>query len=317
MMEKNDDKNKLPLVGFFPLFYNLAETGRAVQIARRFIHMGGKAVFFSHGGKYEYLAERINCEIVKVDPQYSEEYIDLLWRSSRLETFKNPFNKKILSEHVENEIKAFKKTGVRLIVSTNNWPCYISARASGIPLIFVTPRVIPSFTKYPEDAEFFISRFLPESIKLKILNWYAPRTKMYVRSFKKIAKKYGVPPPKTSFDINRGDYTFYTSFRELLGLNDTDVRSGEEYIGLISLEDLFKNQVENIEHPRVEKEIMEHVNKHERSILLTMGSSGDPGLFLKILGALNKTKHGVIAVYSSILDENNLPETKNNVLLKR
>ena len=45
--------NKKPLVGFFPLFYNLAETGRAVLVAKRYMEHGGQAIFFSHGGKYE------------------------------------------------------------------------------------------------------------------------------------------------------------------------------------------------------------------------------------------------------------------------
>ena len=55
-----------PLVGFFPLFYNLAETGRAVIIAKRYMEQGGRAIFFSHGGEFEKLAQERNFDKVKL-----------------------------------------------------------------------------------------------------------------------------------------------------------------------------------------------------------------------------------------------------------
>jgi len=63
-MTQSIRSDKKPLIGFFPLFYNLAETGRAVLVAKRYVELGGKAVFFSHGGGYEYLAEEIGCKVV-------------------------------------------------------------------------------------------------------------------------------------------------------------------------------------------------------------------------------------------------------------
>ena len=309
--------NEKPLIGFFPLFYNLAETGRAVLIAKRYKELGGETVFFSHGGEYEHLAKEIGCEVVKVNPVYSEEYIDLLWKSSRLETFKNPFSKKLLIEHVEEEIAAYKKTGVKMVVSTNNLPCIISARAAKIPLVFVTPKIIPSFTRYPDDAEFFFTRLVPQALKLKILNWYAPNSKRYVRPFIKVAKKYNVPPPRVETDLARGDYTFYPDFVELLGLNKTSIPSNEHYIGPIFLEELF-TKVFSKEKTEMEKlEIKKHLQKPGRSILLSLGSSGTKEIFLKILETLNKTDYNVIAVYTSILKEDELPEVNSNILLKK
>jgi len=311
----NSMAKQKPIVGFFPLFYNLAETGRSVLIAKEYIKRGGEAIFFSHGGEYEYLAEEIGCRVVQVDPLYSDEFIDLLWKSSRLETFKNPFNCKNLDEHVRNEVKAFCENKVKLILSTNNWPCYISARVAKLPLIFVTPKVIPNFSIYPEDAEFFITRFLPEKLKLKILNWYVPKSKMYVRPFKKIAKKYGISPPENSHDINHGDYTFYTSFKELLDIDESDIRPNEFFITPISLKKIFtKNSSKEYTD---EKEVIEHINQNDKSILLTLGSSGTKELFLKLINALSKTDYNVIAIFSSILDESDLPDTNKNILLKK
>ncbi len=317
MKKSKKTKNSLPLVGFFPLFYNLAETGRALLIAKRYKEIGGKVIFFSHGGEYEKLAKKMGFKVEKVEPIYSDDFIDLLWKSSRLETFKNPFNCKNLEEHIKNEIKAFKKNKVKLIVSTNNWPCYISARILNIPLIFVTPKVTSNFTTYPEDAEFLITYFLPEKLKLRILNWYAPKSKIYVKPFNKIAKKYNIPPPKNDSDINRGDYTFYTNSKELLNIDELKIKSNEYFITPILLDELFKKFFSDKKQYQDEKEVLDHINKNGRSILLTLGSSGSRELFLNILEALGKTDYNVVAVYSSILKDRNLPIVSKNIILKK
>ena len=66
-------------VGFFPAFFNLGETQRLVRIAKCFKELGGEAVFFSHGGEYEWLAEEAGFEVIRVEPIYSEQEIKRLW----------------------------------------------------------------------------------------------------------------------------------------------------------------------------------------------------------------------------------------------
>ncbi len=304
-----------PLVGFFPLFYNLAETGRAVSIAKRYIELGGNAVFFSHGGKYEYLAKDIGCRVIRVKPFYSKEFIDLLWKSSRLETFKNPLSEKILIKHVKEEVSAFKITKVKIIVSTNSWPCYLSTKVANLPLISVTPKIQSGFIKYPEDADYFFTRIIPQSLKLKILNWYAPKSKMYVRSFIKVAKKYNVTHPTILNDIVKGDYTFYTDFIDFLGLDKPNIEPNEYYVGIIFLDELFSNYKQ--EKINDQKEIEKHLQKPGKSILLTLGSSGTKELFIKILNTLDKTDYNVVAVHASIFKDEELPNFNDNIILRK
>ncbi len=315
-MMKKTLNNGRKTIGFFPLFYNLAETGRAVLIARECQNRGMDIVFFSHGGKYEYLVEPLDCDIVHVAPRYSKEFIDLLWKSSRLETLRNPFSVTNLRYHVKEEIKAFKEAGVDLVVSTNNWPCRISAPAANIPLIFVTPKVIPHFSKFPEDAEFFLSYLLPNKIKLSFINWYAPKSKMYVKSFAKVANEYGINPPRYTSDINHGDYTFYTNDVKLLGEKRVSISPDERFIGPISIDSLFQKQKDQ-EAQKVQTEIEDHIIKTKRSILLTLGSSGTKTLFLKLLNVFQKTNYQVVAVYADILSQKDLPSVTENILLKR
>ena len=178
-------------------------------------------------------------------------------------------------------------------------------------------KVIPSFTKYPDDAEFFFTRLVPQSLKLKILNWYAPKSKGFIRPFVKVAKKYNVPAPKIGNDINKGDYTFYTNFMELLGLDGTSIPSNEHYIGPIFLEELFAKTFTNDDSSREQHMLKQHIEKDGGSILLSLGSSGTKELFIKILQTLNKTKYNVIALYASILKEEELPDVNDNIILKK
>jgi len=316
-MAESSSKEKKPLVGFFNLFYNFGETCRSISIAKQYKELGGEVVFFSHGGEYEYMAKDIDCEVIRVNPIYTKEIIDFFWACSRLETFKNPFSEKFLIEHVEEEIKTFKETDVKLIVSTNNFPCGISARVVGIPLIFVTPKTIEHYTVYPEDAEFFFTRLVPKSLKLKILNWYAPRTKIWVKPFIKVAKKYNIHTYKTADDITKGDYTFYVDSIEFLDIDKSSVKANELYVGHSFIDEFYAKTLDEAEVSKEEQILKNHIDREGRSILLTLGSSGTKEIFLKILDTLNKTEYNVIAVYTSVLDKNDLPDVNENILLKK
>ena len=48
-----------------------------------------------------------------------------------------------------------------------------------------------------------------------------------------------------------------------------------------------------------------------------MGSTGVKSIFLEIINELSKTNYNVIAVYTNLLDKNNLPEVADNILLKK
>jgi len=316
-MDELVSTGKKPLVGFFPVFYNLAETGRAVLIAKRYIELGGEAVFFSHGGEYEYLAKDLGCEVIRVHPIYTKEFIDRLWKASRLETLRNPYSTQDILDHVEGEISAYKKTSIKLIVSTNNTTCVISARVLKIPLIFVRSRFNPQFTYYPEDAEILFTHILPEWLKLKILNWYFPHAKHYLPPFVKVAKKYHVTPPKTGHALTKGDYTFYTDFQQLANIKDDKHSPDEYYIGPIFFDELIKKNIEKNEVVAQEEAIHKHLKRKGRSILISLGSSGTREMFIKMLELLNNTDYTVIGVFTSILKDDELPAFNENILLRK
>jgi len=307
-----------PVVGFFPLFYNLAETGRAILVAKRFIELGGKAVFFSHGGKYEYLAKDLGYEIVQINPIYTEESITKIIKINRGEQKGIAYDESFLRDAVKEEIAAYKKTGVEMVVSFVNIPCSISARAANMPLICVSPAPGNFYLRVPDNFENSFTRLIPQSLKVPVLNLCFNKSKKFLKPFNIVAREHHLRPFKSTMDVVYGDVTLGTNFLEFVNVfPNQQLFPDEDYVGIISLEEVFSERFSEENAKAIEHDITQHLNKSEKSILLTMGSSGDKKFFLSILNSLNKTNYRVIAIYASILNEDELPSVNENILLMR
>lgn len=304
------------LVGFSPSSSNLAETGRAVMIAKRYRELGGKVIFFSHGGKYEFLVRDNGFQIIKVNPIITDEIIQEFLKLLALETFraKTLFNEDWILENVKGEVAAFKKTGIKLLVSTNNTTCAISARAAKIPYINISPGAGFFALKIPDTLENPFTLLIPQSLKLRFINWFMVRTKMYLKTINKIALRVGIPPFKHVLELYDGDITLVTNNLEFINIfpNQQDFPK-ENYIGMILLDELFEKE----DSDEITAEIKAHLKKPGNSILVSLGSTGSKEIFIKILKTLSKTNYNVIAIYTSILDKKELPGVNDNILLKK
>jgi len=309
------------LVGFFPSFFNLAEAGRGVMIAKRYKELGGKVIIFSHGGKYEFLARENGFQIINVNPTITEEKVEVLFKALALETF-NPkilLDKEWILENIEEEIKAFIKTGIKVLVSTNNLTSAFSARAAKIPYININSG--PGFfaLKIPDSLENPFTYLIPQSLKIRILNWLMINTKLYLKTINNIASTVGIPPFNNPLDLYDGDITLVTNNLEFINIFPNQQQfPSEDYIGIILIDELFKNNYfKDKDSNRINEEIITHLKKPGKSILVSLGSSGSKELFIKILKTLNNTKYNVIAIHTSILNEKELTKLNDNILLKK
>lgn len=318
-MNKSTSQKK-PLVGFFPPFSNLAETGRALLVAKRYRELGGRAIFFSHGGKYEFLAKDNDFQVTRVKPFITEEQIEEYFRIMSLEMLR-PKTLDLegwIFENVKEEISAFKKTRIKLLVSTNNVTCAISARAVNIPYINIIPGGGNFAISIPDTIENPFTLLIPQVLKTKFLNILKHRVTWHLKPINKVARKVGAPTFKVGKDVWRGDFTFVTDCLEFINVFPNQQNwPTEDYIGMILLDELFVGDIPLDETKKIDAEIEEHLKKSGRSILISLGSSGTKDLFLRILKTLNKTNYNVIAIYTYVLDEKDLPKLNDNILLKK
>ncbi len=301
------------IVGFFPVFPNLAETSRMVRIAERYRELGGQAIFFSHGGDYEILAKEAGFPVQSVEPIYTEEQIQDLMKYDHLEKFGDPFPDNWLIEHVINEESAYTHHGIALVVTGFNVPCVLSVRKVGVPLVYIIPGTcLETYFKaglatFPDTFENTLTRYLPKRLKDWITNLAMLHSKVGTGAFNRVAKQFGLPQISNSVGLWMGDYTLVSDLKEALDIPAKYDFPEEDYIGplLANLKIPLKSEVKN------------HLNRPGPKIYFAMGSSGNKKLYLRILTALASTQYNVVAAYTTILNENELPSVGENILLEK
>jgi len=326
-MHKNKMKDTIrqdsekPIIGFLPCFYSMGETIPLIKIAKSYKDLGGRVIFFSHRGEYEHLAEEAGCDIIQLNDileNISKEGKHMFKQGTGVvKNWKKAYTPKIIKKAVEEEIRAFTKNNIRLVVSSFNLTTSISARAADIPIVTVVSGVtIPPYYEsgyitFPVNYEYLFTKIFPSKIKNRLIQWILLHNKMLVRAFNKIAKKYNVPLYKNFNDIILGDHTFVCDDLTFLGINPSKEFPRENFIGpIVGGKTFDKKKID------MDLDLTAHLKKPGKSIVLIMGSTGARPLFLEIVEVLSQTKYNVIAVYTNLLNKNEVPKTGDNIFFK-
>lgn len=304
--------NKKSSIGFFPGFFDLGESYPLIKIAKRYKELGGNVVIFSHGGNYEYLAEKQGFEIKKIEPIASGPDITRY--------FQNESDENII-KLIKNQALIYQNTQIDALVQTSSYmDCLLTPFLVKIPIISIIsgilapPYIQANYATYPDNFENNFTRIVPKFIKNRINKWYTLSYKGPItKKINRITKKMNINIHFRCFhDILLGNYTIFCDDMKFLGVKPTKEFPEKNYIGPILTDDLFKT------NNKKDVEIEKHLSRPGKSILLTMGSSKVmKGIFLEILKTLNQTDYNVIATYTDLLNENELPQLNDNVLMKK
>ena len=274
--------------------YNLAETGRHIEIARACKGLFD-IVFFSYGGDFESLIEDEGFTLKKMEPRLTEEELRHVRKALSGETFNTVgyFSAAQMEPRIKNEIKFFKE--VKPVCVLTGWcqSIFISARVAKIPLINVLHST--SITEYyqaglqsiPDRRDYPILRkfFTEEQLNKKISNLVL-KLKFPAKPFNKLAKKYRLKSFNNIIEVLEGDYTLLADIPEWVGFKE--VRSNVEYIGPLPF--------------RLNKEVPQKIKRILRDkpiIYFAMGSSGKPGLIADIIRGFRNKPYRVIAPVES------------------
>jgi len=309
-----------PIIGCFPCFFSLGETIPQIKISEILKKNGIKCIFFSHGGKFESIAKNIGYNIVKLTDISWEgaynEFTDSYWKTGK--SFEQllfyPYENGDIECLVKEEIDAFKKYNIDILISSFNLTTSISARVAQVPLIVlqsgtsIPPFFINGCISFPENYENIITRFLPSRVKKYFARWILMNNKLLTKDFNRIAKEFHLASFQTIHDILQGDHTLICDDITFLGIQPNREYPLKNFVGPI-----FGNI--NTESSFLDDNILNHINKPGISIFVTMGSTRSDNLFYQVIETLNKTKFNVI-VSSPVTEEKYLPSTKENILIK-
>lgn len=300
----------IPTIGFFPGFFDIGETYPLIKIAQSYQELGGKVVIFSHGGEYEKLAHLHKFKVNRIEPIASGPDV------TRYFMKKNDEEIIIL---IKNQKDIFKKSEIKALVQTSSYlDCILAATYGEIPVISIVSGTLSTIfyqenhATFPDNLESYFTKLIPQFVKNRLTNWHTLHYKGPItRKFNRIANKLNLGKEFRYFqDIRMGDTSLISDDMKFLGLHPTKDFPKDNFIGPILSDELYTQQQAN------DFEIKNHLKQPGQSILLTMGSSKImKTLFLDILEILNKTNYKVIATYTSLLKEDELPKLNKNIFL--
>jgi UDP:flavonoid glycosyltransferase YjiC (YdhE family) len=270
--------------------YNLAETGRHIEIAKACKDLFN-IIFISYGGKFESLIEEEGFTLKKMEPRLTEKQLCHVRKALSGETLNTVgyFTAKEMEPRVENEIQFFNEIKPACVLTGWCQSVLLSTRAAGVPFVNVLHST--SITEYyqaglqtiPDRRDFSFTRkiFSEEQLNRWTSNLVL-KLKLPAKPFNSLAKQYGLKEFNNFIEVLEGDYTLLADIPEWVGFSE--IRPNLHYIGPLP----FRL---NREIPR---EITE-IPQDKPIVYFAMGSSGKPRLIADIIEGFKNKPYRVIA----------------------
>lgn len=296
-----------PVLVFAIAGYNLAETGRMLEIAKA-ARDAFEILFISYGGQFEHLVEDEGFNVIKMQPRLTEKKLASLKIILSGETFNTVgyFSAKELQPRVESEIQLFKQVKPAAVLTGWCLSVTLSARIAQVPFVNVLHST--SITEYYEaglqtwpDKLYWLKWFFSEDRLNRRFNRRILTMQFPLRPYHKVGRQYGLKPFKNFIDLLEGDYTLLADIPEWVGL--PEIASNKHYVGPLVA--------------KIRAEILDEVNKipgDKPIIYFAMGSSGKEALVAEIIQGFEGKPYRVIAPVKGLL-ENTGVKVPDNVIV--
>ena len=280
--------------------YNLAETGRMIEIARA----AGRhfdVIFASYGGRFEELIEGEGFRLERMEPLLTQEKLARLRLILSGETLNTVgyLSAKELAARVPNEIAFFK--GVRPAAVLTGWclSVTLSTRAAGVPFVNVLHSTTvreyyeAGLQSWPDRSDFRCVRWLFLGDEERMNRWMSRlvlKLAAPARAYNTVGRAYGLPKFGNFIDLIEGDHTLLADIPEWVGFRQ--VRPTLHYIGPLPA--------------RLDRPIPDEVTSMPRDkpiVYFAMGSSGKPALVAEILAGFRDKPYRVIAPVRSHVEQ--------------
>jgi UDP:flavonoid glycosyltransferase YjiC (YdhE family) len=274
--------------------YNLAETGRMLEIAKA-CKDKFNILFISYGGQYEHYIIKAGFELKKMEPRLTEEQLLHVRKALSGETLNTVgyFTAEEMEPRVENELKLFQEIKPACVLTGWCQSALISTRVAKVPFVnvlhstSVTEYYKAGLQSWPDRTNFSFLRWFASEEKLN--RWVSNlvlKMKLPAKPFNTLAKKYGIRQFKNFIEVLEGDHTLLADIPEWVGF--TKIRSNLHYIGPLpfQLNIAVPSEINNISRDRP-------------IIYFAMGSSGKPKIIADIIEGFRDKPYNVLAPVKS------------------
>jgi len=289
--------------------YNLAETGRMLEIAKA---CKGKfeMVFMSYGGQYESLIEEQGFLLRRMKPRLTKQQLDHVRLALSGETLNTVgyFTAREMEPRVENEIRFFKEVQPACVLTGWCQSVLISTRAAQVRFVnvlhstSVTEYYQAGLQSWPDRSNFrFLRWFLSEERMNSWVSKLVLKLKVPAKPFNILGKKYGLKEFHNFIEVLEGDYTLLADIPEWVGFEE--IRPNLRYIGPLP----YKSNIE------IPPEIVE-MPQDKPVVYFAMGSSGKPELIKEIIEGFSGKPYSVIAPVQTHIKDLNVKVPQNVIV---
>lgn len=190
--------------------WNIAETTRMIETAKWFQNEF-ECHFFSHGGKFEHLVEEAGFVLHRLEPREDDAKIQHLWKVDRGETFREPWTAREIETRTKHQIALLRELKPQFAFLGSVLGFSLSCRHENVLLFNLIPLAL---SKPYLEAGLPVSPYYPKWFN-RLAGWMLLHLPLLMRSFRKVAKRFGLPKPKTFLDLWSGDVNIVAEAKEL------------------------------------------------------------------------------------------------------
>lgn len=283
-----------PTVLFAPETFNLAEVTRGIEVARR-MSAGIRCEFAGYSDRYADHIVRAGFPFHRLHPTLDDRDADALLALDQGRGLRNPLTWQVLSERVVAERSLIRRLRARAVVIGTTLSQIISARAEGVPLVYVKPFAysLPHIRQMTRTGMVDRTRRLPrwgDDLLATASRLLAPRVRVLPRGWADVGRAHGVDLHGPTLQLLEADLNLITTPRELLP-EEVDLPSSYQVVGPI-----FARL--DGELPPVVDQLADGTSP---VVYVAVGSSGQRELVLDLLHGLGRAPVQVLAPVAHLL----------------
>ncbi len=302
------ESGERPCVLFAPETFNFAEVTRAIEVARR-MPADVECVFAGFSPQNSEHIRAAGFEFHLLLPHLSDEEGKLALAFDQGRTLRQPFTKKVLTQRVASERELIRRLRPGAVVIGVTPSQFISARAEGVPLVFVRPFAY-SLAHLQAVRQVGATGFLPrrtagecllDNAASRLLHTVGRRFPLPC-PFYQVARDNGVALPHGVFTALTADLNLIAAAGQLLPAW-VSMPQGHQVVGPV--------------YAQLPGEVPEIINElaaaPEPLVYFAVGSSGNRELVLQVLHGLGQAKCQVLAPVRSHLQPEDVPGLPANI----
>lgn len=219
---------------FAPETFNLGETSRGVEVARAVRCQGHRVHFMGYSHRFAEYVRSAGFTLDLLAPELSETDADRLIALDQGRGLRHPFTTTMLRSRVASELALIESWRPDAIVIGSTMSMFISARAAGIPLVYVKPYAMSRshlavMTDFPAASGTGAAARLVNRVAGALVRRVVPAVRWKPAAFRRVAAEHHVALPARTIEAIGADQNLIASL--FPALEEREMANGEIAVG--------------------------------------------------------------------------------------